>query len=150
MLAEKPTVETEAIRNKRLDEKPYWHLERCRVGETRTVPVELIVNGQAVAKKIIPADGSLQKLEFDVDIKQSSWVALRILPSCHTNPIFVEVAGKPIRSSRSSAEWCSRAVDVCWNSKQRAIRESERAAAKSAYDKAREIYEKIAAESVSE
>ena len=150
LLAEKPTVETEAIRNKRLDEKPYWHLERCRVGETRTVPVELIVNGQAVAKKIIPADGSLQKLEFDVDIKQSSWVALRILPSCHTNPIFVEVAGKPIRSSRSSAEWCSRAVDVCWNSKQRAIRESERAAAKSAYDKAREIYEKIAAESVSE
>ena len=147
LLAEKPTPESERIRTKRLDEKPYWHLERCRVGETRTVPVELIVNGEAVAKKLIPADGSLQKLDFDFEIKQSSWVALRILPSCHTNPIFVEVAGKPIRSSRTSAEWCAKAVDVCWNSKQRAIREKERPAAKAAYDKAREIYLKIAAES---
>ena len=147
LLAEKPTPESERIRTKRLDEKPYWHLERCRVGETRTVPVELIVNGEAVAKKLIPADGSLQKLDFDFEIKQSSWVALRILPSCHTNPIFVEVAGKPIRSSRASAEWCAKAVDVCWNSKQRAIREKERPAAKAAYDKAREIYLKIAAES---
>jgi hypothetical protein len=150
LLAEKPTLETEAIRSKRLDEKPYWHLERCRVGETRTVPVDLIVNGQAVARKLIPADGTLQKLEFDFEVRQSSWVALRILPSCHTNPIFVEVAGKPIRASRASAEWCSRAVDVCWNSKQRGIRESERAAAKAAYDNAREIYAKIALESVAE
>lgn len=148
LLAEKPTPQTEAIRSKRLDEKPYWHLERARVGETRTVPVELIVNGQVAATKPIPADGSLQKLEFDVDLKQSSWVALRILPSCHTNPVFVEVAGKPIRASKASAEWCAKAVDVCWNAKQRAIRENERPAAKEAYDKAREIYTKIAAESV--
>ena len=150
LLGEKPTPQTDAIRSKRLDEKPYWHLERCRVGETRTVPVELIVNGQAVARKAIPADGSLQKLEFDVELKQSSWIALRILPSCHTNPVFVEVAGKPIRASRSSAEWCAKAVDVCWNSKQRAIRERERPAAKAAYDKAREIYTAIAAESATE
>ena len=147
LLAEKSTPMTDAIRSKRLDEKPYWHLERSRIGDTRTVPVELIVNGQPVAKKTIPADGSLQKLEFDVDLKQSSWIALRILPSCHTNPVFVEVAGKPIYASRASAEWCAKAVDVCWNSKQRGIREAERPAAKIAYDKAREIYTKIAAES---
>ena len=146
LLAEKPTPETETIRSKRLDEKPYWHLERCRNGDTRTVPVELIVNGQVAATKTVTADGSLQHLEFEIDIKQSSWVALRILPSCHTNPIFIEVAGKPIRASRQSAEWCAKAVDVCWNSKQRAIRESERPAAKAAYDKAREIYNKIATE----
>ena len=106
------------------------------------------MNGQAVAKKMIAADGSMQKVEFDFDLKHSSWVALRILPSCHTNPIFVEVAGKPIRASRASAEWCAKAVDVCWNSKQRAIRESERTAAKAAYDKARDIYTRIAAEAV--
>ena len=150
LLAEKPTPQTEAIRAKRLDEKPYWHLERSRIGDTRTVPVELIVNGVAVATKTIPADGSIQKLNFDVELKHSSWVAIRIMPSCHTNPVFVEVAGKPIRASRSSAEWCVKAVETCWNAKQRGIRENERTAAKEAYDKARDIYTKIIAESVGE
>ena len=148
LLAERPTPQTEAIRARRLDEKPYWHLERSRVGETRTVPVEVIVNGKAVQTKAIPADGSMQKLEFDVDLPHSSWVALRVLPSCHTNPIFVEVDGKPIRASRKSAEWCADAVDVCWKAKVGRIRESERVAAKAAYDLARDVYTKIAAESV--
>ena len=80
LLAEKPTPQTEAIRSRRLDDKPYWHLERARIGESRTVPVEVIVNGNAVATKSIPADGSLQKLEFDIELKQSSWIALRVLP----------------------------------------------------------------------
>jgi hypothetical protein len=26
------------------DEKPYWDLERARIGDTRQVPVELVVN----------------------------------------------------------------------------------------------------------
>jgi anti-sigma factor RsiW len=148
LLAEKPTAQTEAIRAKRLDEQPYWHLERSRIGETRTVPVELIVNGKSVQTRTIPADGSVQNVTFEVDLKQSSWVALRILPSCHTNPIFVEVDNKPIRASRKSAEWCAKAVDVCWNSKVNQIREAERGAAKAAYDQARELYTKIAAESM--
>lgn len=150
MLDEVQTAEGKAIRNRRLDEKPYWHLERCRIGETRTVPVELVVNGKVAATKVIPADGSIQQLVFSVDLPNSSWVALRILPSCHTNPIFVEVSGKPIRASRSSAEWCAKAVDVCWNSKQRLIRKTEIEAAKAAYDKAREIYLKVATESTGE
>lgn len=150
LLAEKSTPQTDAIRARRLDEKPYWHLERSRIGQTRTVPVELIVNGIAVARKEIPADGSMIKVNFDTELKHSSWVALRILPSCHTNPVFVHVGGKPIRASRSSAEWCAKAVDVCWNAKERGIREQERSAAREAYDKAREIYTKIAAESVGE
>lgn len=147
LLAEKPTPQTEAIRSKRLDEKPYWHLERSRIGESRKVPVELIVNGKSVQTKEIAADGSVQKLDFDLNLSKSSWVALRILPSCHTNPIFVEVDKKPIRASKKSAEWCAKAVDVCWNAKLPRFRESEKAAAKEAYDKAREIYNKIAGES---
>ncbi len=147
LLAETPTSQTESIRARRLDEKPYWHLERSRIGETRTVPVEVIVNGKAVQTKAIPADGSLQKLEFELDLPQSSWVALRVLPSCHTNPIFVEVDQKPIRASRKSAEWCAKAVELCWNSKATRIRESERAAARAAYDQARDLYAKIATES---
>lgn len=150
LLEKAETDETKRIRNARLDAKPYWHIERCRIGDTRTVPVEVVVNGEVVAKKEIEADGSTQSLEFDVEIDQSSWVAARILPSVHTNPVFVLVGDKPIRASRKSAEWCRKAVDVCWNSKKGRIRESEQAAAKTAYDQAREIYDRIIAESKGE
>jgi hypothetical protein len=57
------------------------------------------------------ADGKLRDVAFDVKIERSSWVALRILPSSHTNPIFMLVGGKPIRASRRSAEWCLKSVD---------------------------------------
>ncbi len=143
-----PTPATETIRNRRLDQKPYWHLERSRIGKTREVPVEVIVDGKPVATKTIVADGKPQSLNFDIPLQHSSWVAVRILPSAHTNPVFVEVGGKPIRSSRKSAEWCMKAVDVCWNSKQAQIRESEKAAAKAAYDKARAVYAAVLKEAV--
>lgn len=147
LLAAEQTEETRAIKERRLDHKPYWHLERSRIEDTRTVPVELIVNGHVAATKNIEADGHTETVEFDVDIKQSSWVAVRILPSVHTNPIFVEVAGKPVRPSRKSAEWCRQAVDVCWDAKHGKFRKEELAEAEAAYNKAREIYDQIIKES---
>jgi hypothetical protein len=57
------------------------------------VPVELIVNGQAVSGKTLLADGETRDISFDVPIEKSSWVAMRILASSHTNPIFVVVGG---------------------------------------------------------
>ena len=144
LLDEKPN---EAIRRSPLEEQPYWHLERARIGDTRTVPVELIVNGRAVASHPIPADGSVQDLSFDVPATKSSWIALRIFPSSHTNPIFIEVDGRPIRASGKSAQWCRKAVDACWKAKRPLIRAEEQAAAAAAYDHARKAYERIAAES---
>ena len=138
------------IRELPLEAKPYWHVERARVGETRTVPVELIVNGHAVAKKTIPADGSITDLTFDYQLKHSSWVALRIFPACHTNPVFVEVDGKPVRASKKSARWCLEAVDKCWQQKSPRYRASEKQAAAAAYEVARQAYRKILAESVGE
>ncbi|MDX1968597.1 MAG: CehA/McbA family metallohydrolase, partial [Planctomycetaceae bacterium] len=135
------TPVTEAIRAKRLDEKPYWHLERCRIGDTRQVPVEIVVNGQVAARKEIVADGEVSSLTFDVPIERSSWIAVRILPSVHTNPVFVEIGAEPIRASRKSAAWCRKAVDVCWNQKVNRIRETERTAAKAAYDQAAKYYD---------
>ncbi len=132
------------------DKSPYWHLERARIGTTRTVPLELIVNGQPVARKEIAADGQLCDVAFDVPVDHSSWVALRILPSCHTNPVFVLVDGKPIRASKRSAEWCRAAVDRCWKMKRDAIREDERGDAQEAYDVARAAYDRIVTESVAE
>ncbi|MEZ6126017.1 MAG: CehA/McbA family metallohydrolase [Planctomycetaceae bacterium] len=146
LLDEQLTDESRAIRRRRLDEKPYWHLERCRIGESRTVPIEVIVNGQVAATRTITADGSLKNVRLPLEISQSSWVAVRILPSVHTNPIFVHVDGKPIRASRKSAEWCAEAVRVCWNSKKSAIRESERPIAEKAYKEAEMIYLTIADE----
>jgi hypothetical protein len=143
LLDEKPR---EDIRQKPLDQQPYWNVERARVGDTRTVPVELVVNGKAVQRKTIPADGSVNDVTFEFTPQDSAWVAVRIFPSSHTNPVFVEVDGKPIRASRKSAEWCLKAVDVCWNAKVGNIREAERADAKKAYDVARDAYRKILGE----
>jgi hypothetical protein len=143
LLEEQPR---EDIRRRPLDEKPYWHVERARMGDTRRVPVELIVNGQVVETREIEADGSMVDLEFDYTPTISSWVAIRIFPSSHTNPIFVEVDGEPIRASKRSAQWCLDAVDVCWNAKQNQIRPDERTEAAAAYQKAREIYTQRLAE----
>ena len=69
-------------------------------------------------------------------------MAVRILPSVHTNPVFVEVAGQPIQV-KSSAEWCRKAVDVCWKQKEGRIRPAEREAARAAYDQAAKYYETV-------
>ena len=136
-----------SIQKRRLDWKPYWHIERCRINDSRKVKVELVVNGEAVDQKEIVADGEINKLKWDVEIEQSSWVAVRILPSVHTNPIWVVVDDKPVRASEKSAKWCRDAVDVCWSSKKGQIRESELESARKAYDKAAAIYDSIIAES---
>ena len=146
LLAEKPSIETEKIRSKPLDVQPYWHVERARVGASRKVPVEIVVNGVAVDRREVEADGSIQDLEFDVPIAKSSWVAARVFPSSHTNPVFVLVGEKPIRASKKSAEWCLKSVDQCWERKEQAIRGDEKAAARDAYEAARAAYRKILSE----
>ena len=138
LLDEKPNAELRALR---ADQKPYWHVERARVGSTRRVPVELVVNGVAVARQEIEADGKPRDVAFNVNIPRSSWVALRVIPSSHTNPIWVTVGNKPVRE-RQSIEWCLRAVDQCRNAKLGRIRPSEVAEFNQAYDFAKEEYRK--------
>jgi hypothetical protein len=146
LLEPKPSEATERIRRSPLSAKPYWDIERARIGDSRKVPVEVIVNGRAVDRKEIVADGTEQDVTFEIPVRQSSWVCLRILPSSHTNPVFVLVDDKSIRASRRSVEWCLKAIDVCWNQKVRNIHPEERPAARAAYDKARSEYGKILAE----
>jgi hypothetical protein len=124
-----------------------WNLERARIAGTRKVPVELIVNGKPVARKEIEADGTTREVTFDdVKIDRSSWVALRILASSHTNPVFVLVNDKPIRASRRSVQWAIDGVEQCWKQKSRTYRPNEQADARAAYDHAREVYRKLLAE----
>ncbi|MCA9231597.1 MAG: CehA/McbA family metallohydrolase [Planctomycetales bacterium] len=127
--------------------KPYWHLERARIEGSREVPVELIVNGISVANKSIVADGTSQEISFDVPLEKSSWVAMRIEASSHTNPVFVLVDGKPIRASKQSAEWCLAGVERCWGQKERFIAPAEMQDAIAAYEHARETYHQIISES---
>jgi hypothetical protein len=135
------------FRDLAVGKKPYWDIERARIDDTREVPVELIVNGLPVARRQIVADGSTQEIEFEVEIKRSSWVAMRILPSSHTNPVFVLVGNKPIRASRRSVEWCLKSVDQCWSQKEKFIKDDEMDDAKNAYNHARATYQKLLAES---
>jgi hypothetical protein len=125
------------------DEKPYWDLERARLAGTREVPVEFVVNGRVVETRRIVADGTPRELRATLTLAESAWVAVRILPSSHTNPVFVEVGGKRMRPSKASARWALEAVDKCWTQKVGSIRESERTAAAAAYDHARAVYRRL-------
>jgi hypothetical protein len=127
--------------------KPYWDIERARIGESREVPVELVVNGKAVETKRIVADGSQVNLVFETKIERSSWVALRILPSSHTNPIWVMVGDQPVRASKRSAEWCAQSLEVCWQQKERTYAAAEKDQARQDYEHARQVYRKLLAES---
>ncbi len=131
----------------RSDEKPYWDVERARIPGTRYVPVELVVNGRVADTTPIMADGTMHELEFVIHPMRSSWIALRVPMSSHTNPIFVAVDGEPIRASRRSAEWCLAAVDQCWSQKAPQIRAEERETAREAYEHARSVYRRLIAES---
>jgi len=78
-----------------------------------------------VAKKDITADGSLHEISLEVPIEHSSWVALRLYPNAHTNPVFITVDNKPIRASRRSARGCLAGVDQCWKEKQKLYSDAE-------------------------
>ena len=142
LLGEKPNT---AIRERRSDEKPYWHIERARRGGRRQVAVELVVNGYPRQSKVITADGTLREIALQTVLQKSSWVALRILPSSHTNPIFVHIDQRPVRQ-RKSLEWCLKSVDQLWSQKRRFIQNSEMAQAISAYEHARKTYRQRLAE----
>jgi len=123
-------------------QSPYWHIERARIGTSRKVQVELIVNGYAVEKQEMDADGSWKNLKFNYAVKNSCWVAIRIYQSSHTNPVFVIVDDKPILDKKSAA-WCRQAVDQCWKMKKGQIRANELKAAADAYDYARKVYDNL-------
>ena len=103
-------------------------------------------NGVAVAEQQVSADGKPHELKFTVNVKQSSWIALRQFPQLHTNPVNVILDGKPIRASRSSALWCAETIRLLWNNRKNHISEPERADAEIAYERAIATYVRIAGE----
>jgi len=108
--------------------------------------VELVINGQAVASKKIPADDRIHELEFLVRIDRSSWVAVRHFPQLHTNPVNVVIGGKPIRASRQSALWCIAAIEQLWRARSERIAIPEREEARKTFWSAIDRYRQIASE----
>lgn len=109
--------------------------------------VEIVRNGQVVAKAEVPADGKIHEVEFEIPVDQSSWIALRQFPQLHTNPVNVLINEKPIRASAESARWCAESIRVLWQNRQRFIVKEEQPAALEAYQRAIKRYEEIAKES---
>jgi len=132
----------EIIAKKPITEMPYWDIERSRIEKTRKVRVELIVNGMPVDTVEVDADGEVKDVQFSHLMARSGWMALRIYPSSHSNPVFVKINNKPIQEKRS-AEWCLEALNQCWKMKEPNIRTEEKAAAEIAYENARRIYKKM-------
>jgi len=130
------------IGKRSLSEGPYWHLERARMGQSRNVQVELIANGQAVDTAEITANGILTEVVFDYLVSRPVWLALRVFPSSHSNPVYITLDGKPIVEPRS-VQWCMEALDQCWRMKSPHFKESDRAAAQEAYQLARQRYERL-------
>jgi hypothetical protein len=132
----------EKIANTPIDITPFWDIERSRIDKSRKVRVELIVNGEAVDTTEITANGEVSDIKFNYKINKSGWVALRIFPSSHSNPVFVTVDNKPV-IEKKSAEWCLATLNQCWKMKEPNIRVEEKKAAEEAYEKARNVYRKI-------
>lgn len=114
----------------------------ARTGTGGQLPVELIVNSYPVARQLIHDDGREQRVHFEIPLSKSSWVALRIFPSSHTNPIFVTVDGKPVRSP-DSARWFLKGIDNLWRQKQWTYAQGELEDAKQAYAHAQRFYRNL-------
>lgn len=132
-------------------EMPLGTANGGRLPQEKTRLVELVVNGRAVASKVVPADDKTHELSFDVPLARSSWVALRHLPQLHTNPVNVLVGGQPIRASRKSALWCLGTIDQLWRVRGQEgpgprIAPHERDEAHKTFLRAMDMYRKIAAE----
>lgn len=108
--------------------------------------IEIVKNGQVVAKQSVPADGKVHQLTFTVPVSKSSWIALRQFPQLHTNPVNVIVGQKPIRASRESALWCAETIKLLWKNRHKIIGAHERIEAEKTYQRAIHAYLKRADE----
>jgi len=142
-----PDIYEDLFIDEKNKENNQWGLKRALTGEDQMITLEIVVNGRPQDKLTFSPNQDMQSIEFDIEIERSSWVAARIFPSSHTNPVFVIIDNKPIRASRRSAEWCRDGVEQCWKSKEQFYDADEMDDAVAAYDHARKIYDQIIAES---
>jgi len=141
------TIESLFIGDGSPDDLIPWGIENAKRGNSQEVYLEIVRNGYVIDSVLLPTDGQVRSFDFKIPLEQSSWIAARIFPSSHTNPVFVIVDNKPIRASKKSAEWCRQGVDQCWKEKSKSYDQREMEDARIAYDHARKVYDGIIADS---
>lgn len=114
-----------------------------KMPEANHVDVELIVNGFPVETKAVKTDGKTVQLSFNRKFDESCWVALRVFPFAHTNPIYVIVDDQPLAPQPDSVRWCLAGLNQCWESKRNTYSQAEKADAEAAYDHARKHYKEM-------
>lgn len=102
--------------------------------------VELIVNGYPVKSQSVAADGEMRELSFPIVLEESGWVAVRVFPHAHTNPLYVTVNDQPFGGLQDSLRWCLAGVEQCWRSKQPTYAVAEQGDARDAYEHARQVF----------
>jgi TolB protein len=120
--------------------------------------VELVQNGAVVAALPISKDERWAKIEQTIDVTKSGWIALRasgpgrpdgpLTLFAHTAPIYVEVAGAPVRS-RADAKFFLAWIDelsVLARARDRVPNAQFRQHIDSQLGAARTVYTRIAAE----
>jgi hypothetical protein len=113
--------------------------------------VELLYNGQVAATLPLAKDELSALFDKTFDIDKSGWLALRASgptggPFAHTAPIYVEVAGAPVRS-RADAQFFLRWIDdlaIMVRTRDRIPDEKLRQHVQSQLDAARTVFARIA------
>lgn len=135
-----------SFRDRPLGEHYYWDMELVRRVGPDEVPLEVIVNGEVVKTIAMKADGRVREFSAKVSIERSSWIAVRIFPSSHTNPVYVVIGDKPIRGSKRSVQWCLDCIDAAWAKMVTRIEPSQLGEAQKARDFARGVFGEILGE----
>lgn len=123
--------------------------------------IDVIVNGEAAAHDEIAAAGAaglqVRRLEIELPIDRSSWVALRVRgpehpnvfdgPAwAHTSPVYVKVAGREIRSKEDAAyfvDWIDRMLQAV-AARNRFAKVEDRTAVEALFRKAQDEFRKTA------
>jgi hypothetical protein len=131
--------------------------------EARSIPpmqvLELVVNGEVVAKAEPTAEGSAAKLVHELNVDASAWVAARVRGGghrrvmndaqvfAHTSPVYLVRDGKPVAIAKDAGivlGWIDRLIDDVKKSPRFAT-EARRQEVVELFQRGRRHYEKIAA-----
>jgi len=126
--------------------------------KTLTGQIEIVCNGKVIAKMDGTAkSGEPVQMKISLKVNQSSWICARRMDEnghqSHTSPVYMTVRNAPVRASAEDARYFVKWIDNIlvnitpggpWNQ----YFTSDLDTVQKRYQKARGIYEKIAAESL--
>jgi hypothetical protein len=114
--------------------------------------LEIVASGKVIARADAPVGTNVLRLNTSLALAESAWVVARAFERnaetakfAHTSPVYIEVAGKPVLSSKAAAYYKSNIERViAFTAASKLFKnEQDRQTALSIYRKARDIYAQI-------